>query len=724
MSPLNACRYLSYDRVRGQLRFLRPSSEPSPQLLIDLKPDQRNMLYFLLVASLVFAIPGDLLRAALEITQIPKMDGHDPAAFFFWPTWCRAKMVCLLASAAELPAGENATETQAATASLYPQLRDCLLSYSRRMLRMTKPPTGPQDLDSRSIRPSGDDRYAAQSAKKGLEKVVPRLSLGDTAMMERDFGNLLAVELSQLLCLVPEFTSCIGRDGDHGLIQILEKATEDSHLYAKLMVMIDAAERGSRVAPEDKAEGEQDDTWTVTYRKVSVFLLERIRKNGAANGLDVNTSFSSVFSTSDVNRRGTEAEASSHQLPMLKKPRARTAPFQHTQAVTVGETVYMENGQTARVIGMPEAHVVMLQFNPFSVPFSGSEGHRSGPSYVKFNKSVLIRDRRGRLMLPKAGDGLLHQPRVGSASTRKSPVWDGSRRIMSAAGPRRPAAAAATAGSDRRVASARGTVRSAMAPLLTGVEAVAGANAASTARNELELDLSFSTRPDEDVDEDVDDELLWAAEEDDGFRDSASPFATGLVTPTPDIDAIRASVSPPPLDESEAEDEIFDEVGAAVMTMSVQVTTSRDTSDTNRVAVAVALKAKEEPARPSSAAAVVSMAAAAIPSVTPLLDVDSPGAAQGLPARPMTGGGPLSLRLPRPLDPEAGPPRVTMLTMSSNFEQPQTTGDVRGGRTGRQNGRLASARLSKSTDWRPPRLSQDPKAPSGLTVSGVNMSFS
>ena len=657
------------------------------------------MLYFLLVASLVFAIPGDLLRAALEITQIPKMDGHDPAAFFFWPTWCRAKMVCLLASAAELPGGETATEIQAATASLYPQLRDCLLSYSRRMLRMTKPPTGPQGVEGRSIRPSGDDRYAAQSAKKGLEKVVPRLSLGDTAIVERDFGNLLAVELSQLLCLVPEFTSCIGRDGDHGLIQILEKATEDPHLYAKLMAMIDAAERGD-VAPEDKPEGDQDDTWTVTYRKVSVFLLERIRKNGAANGLDVNTSFSSVFSTSDVNhQRGMEAESSSHQLPMLKKPRARTAPFKRTQTVTVGETVYMENGQTARVINMPEAHVVMLQFNPFSVPFSGSEGHRAGPSYAKYNKSVLVRDRRGRLMLPKAVSDQ-HLPRAGSASMRKSPVRDGSRRVMSAAGLRSPPAAAAAA-ADRRVASARGSGRPAMAPS-TGVEAVADAN--NGARNELELDLSFSTRPDEDEEE----ELLWAAEEDDGFRDSASPFATGMVTPTADIESIRASVSPPPLFESDAEDDILDDVGAAVMTMSVQVTTSRET---NKVAVAV--RSKDE-LRPASA----------IPSVSPSLDVDNPGGTQGLPPRPVISSGPLLLRLPRPLDPEAGPPRISMHTMSNNFERPQTTGEVRGARTGRHNGRLASARLSKSTDWRPPRLAQDTNPQRGLTVSGMNMSFS
>lgn len=76
------------------LVHLPPSHAVVLRELLQWRADHRNMLYFLLVASLVYAIPGDLLRGALELTHIatsPVAARRAPGTeeYFFWTTYVR-----------------------------------------------------------------------------------------------------------------------------------------------------------------------------------------------------------------------------------------------------------------------------------------------------------------------------------------------------------------------------------------------------------------------------------------------------------------------------------------------------------------------------------------------------------------------------------------------------------------------------------------------------------
>lgn len=86
--------------------------------------------------------------------------------------------------------------------------------------------------------------------------------------------------MAQLLCLVPEFASYVGVDGDSGLSQLLEAATCDRDMYAKVVATVNAAayeQDTAAVADPDEA------AWGV-YRRLTSFLLKHIHKDKQAAG--------------------------------------------------------------------------------------------------------------------------------------------------------------------------------------------------------------------------------------------------------------------------------------------------------------------------------------------------------------------------------------------------------------------------------------------------------
>ena len=100
------------------------------EAIISAPTDQRNMFLLLLLCSLVFAIPSELMRATLEMTQLMHFNGIDTMQFFFYSPVSRARVVCLLFSAARVD------HCDFKEGGLYPKLYRCLQHMSGEIYKL------------------------------------------------------------------------------------------------------------------------------------------------------------------------------------------------------------------------------------------------------------------------------------------------------------------------------------------------------------------------------------------------------------------------------------------------------------------------------------------------------------------------------------------------------------------------------------------------------------
>mmetsp|Transcript_37474 Transcript_37474/g.98291 ORF Transcript_37474/g.98291 Transcript_37474/m.98291 type:complete len:972 (+) Transcript_37474:194-3109(+) len=388
--------------------------------VLKLRADRRNMLYFLMVCSMVYAIPADLLCGTLKLTGI----GDDVEGLFFLPLQLRANFAALLGASADLSIGKPHEE------SLYPQLRRCLKHFTSRVLRASSASPRRQASGRPSAARSGRFSLEGGMSASSRGRIMPRALSAPAAparppVSEERFGNLLAVELGQLLCLVPEFPACIGRDGDGGLIKILEECTEDVHIYAKLMALIavsssDHVGAGPAASPTSSAE---ELAASGGLAKVAPFLMERIHKDAVAAGelLGMTVGLPSRRGTSGGRSRMSITRGGSASPGGLADRQARGSSASYRRSsdyFRIGETVYTPSGQTARIIAMPTATMVHLHFNPFTAPFKAQS---SGPSFEQVHRSWLSRDSRGRVRLTYAQKASETSPRADSARYRPPP---------------------------------------------------------------------------------------------------------------------------------------------------------------------------------------------------------------------------------------------------------------------------------------------------------------
>lgn len=327
-----------------------------------------------MVSMLVYTIPGELLSGTLKLTGIgDDMEGAScfvrlgllkcenltrtstPAGLFYMPVGIRAQFAALLGSVTDLFVGKTHEE------SLYPQLRRCLQQFTNQALRASSSRPRRSSAFKRPIAEA--DRYSNQfrmsaNARGRISLPTPAASAAPSApAIQEQFGNLLAVELGQLLCLVPEFSDCVGQSGDSGLIKIFEECTVDPHIYAKLMALLSKqCEQSSRARPgspdfipeettsADFSEASPSPTESEADKapitRVVPFLMERIHKDavaaesgqGSVSSL-ADSSSQSVFEETRALERVTSAS------PTRSYSRASSAAFRRSTDYRIGETV-------------------------------------------------------------------------------------------------------------------------------------------------------------------------------------------------------------------------------------------------------------------------------------------------------------------------------------------------------------------------------------------------
>ena len=215
------------------------------------------MLYLLLVASLDFAIPSRLMATALSMAHIDRLGGvMDCMRLFLLPASARARVAMLFLSATLID------REAGVTGGLYPRLSACLQQTGMLLLRLAQCPRVALPA------PSVEVRRARSSLRAPRPAPI------------QDYGNLMAVEVAQLLCLLPEFMSFVGTADDAGLADLLQVATQDDGTYIKVLSLVNSAARQQEHLPANDADRVAWDT----YRNLTSCLLQRIQKDDFANG--------------------------------------------------------------------------------------------------------------------------------------------------------------------------------------------------------------------------------------------------------------------------------------------------------------------------------------------------------------------------------------------------------------------------------------------------------
>jgi hypothetical protein len=427
---------------RGQLEEKVTISEirgSHLESILSTNADQRNMLLLLLLSSLVFSIPSELMRATLEMTKLGTLHRVDTMKYFMVTPEIRVQVVALLMSATEI---DRRTMIEG---GLYPKLFRCLRNASQQLFRLIQgdgASTGEQrGMPTRTT--------AARNPAQLKRKPAPQTE---------GFGNLLAVELSQLLCLVPAFIGYIGQLGDQGLIKLLEVSTRDDDVYAKLMALMLSLEhemqqggvepspqedgsQSTKTAPATAVDGKAptpagepgiEATWEV-YRRITSFLLERIEKDpqaredagsAAPRGPSVFSAESAsqtqaqrgmsarsrVVSTRHQNRprvttagptrgRGPSPGGDRPGSSIGPRSRAKTAPASRPVAtVVVGDMVRKVDGSFARVVATPRDSVSL-----FNLPTTSISQGQDNPEIETVPVSCIKRDASGQWICNETG---------------------------------------------------------------------------------------------------------------------------------------------------------------------------------------------------------------------------------------------------------------------------------------------------------------------------------
>ncbi|XP_064625626.1 uncharacterized protein LOC135486618 isoform X2 [Lineus longissimus] len=195
------------DRYSGRnLKILKHSHNFLEELLNvrDQDKERSNMLLLLLVASLEFALPTQLVQKSLDTAKLAKMGKVLTMDLFLLPRDIRCCIVSILISAVKLDK-DNGQE-----GGLYNKLYLCLYYTVSELIKL---------------------QHADRIAKKSPKRDKPENPLYD------DYKSLLASEVVQLLCIVPVFFDYI--DKDVGVMNLICTATGDMQMIDKLSRLVE-----------------------------------------------------------------------------------------------------------------------------------------------------------------------------------------------------------------------------------------------------------------------------------------------------------------------------------------------------------------------------------------------------------------------------------------------------------------------------------------------------
>eukprot|EP00042_Codosiga_hollandica_P043617 m.415623 g.415623 ORF g.415623 m.415623 type:complete len:1028 (+) comp56601_c0_seq2:151-3234(+) len=356
---INDSQTAQFDRIQASQIPLSASitlgdfllKEGDLEKLLGIHVEARNMLYLLLACSMNYALPAGLILAVLDVTRLLHVSEVDVMKILKLPVVRRTQILELFKSVAALD------QLQRLTTNLYESLHENLSLTTTWLSRVAA---------------SVEDSYT-----HAIEDVVTSR-----------FGNLLAVELSHLVCLTPEMITWLQAPG---VREVLSAATCDQEIDIKLEAIISSIKQ-QQFPTQDEA------SWAI-YNAVNEHLLGTIQKKEPSYDGTVE----SLRKSSHASRRTSRVHSAMHSRAT------------HAQAPlpAQGDTIFLSMSVPSRIISIQDNYaLVQLDDSASSSarPQSGSPqstSPRSAYEYVDLRTLAFVAPRQWKVGRRTPGNKVL-----------------------------------------------------------------------------------------------------------------------------------------------------------------------------------------------------------------------------------------------------------------------------------------------------------------------------
>lgn len=322
---------------KSSVKSLSLFKRPFLENLIKARETDRercNMLLLLLVASLEFAMPSQLMKAAIESTQLGDLGGVHVFDLFILPREARCSVISLLLSGVKLD------KDMGEEGGLYDKLYLCLYYCVSELLRLCHSSTSKQD-GTKSQNPT----------KKPLSTV------------SRDSRCLIAAEVVQLFCVVPQFFHYLNKDV--GVMNMILTATADDELSDKLYLI--TQKTINMMGKQNEMFEEAAEIILRSIQNHALHVLNKTTISSTESSYVLNTwkkaiprrPASSAMVQSEYHTTG----RSSPDKSGSKLVRVNSSKIATQMQAKLGDKILLGPQTLGRIISIPESDIVLVQMD-------------------------------------------------------------------------------------------------------------------------------------------------------------------------------------------------------------------------------------------------------------------------------------------------------------------------------------------------------------------------
>ncbi|XP_013399876.1 uncharacterized protein LOC106166025 isoform X2 [Lingula anatina] len=320
--------------------------------------ERGNMFLLLLVATLEFAMPTQLIKETLDVAKLSEIGKIKSLDLFLLPREVRCSVVSLLLSAVKVDKDEKEAafpQWQCKDGGLYDRLYLCLY-YT-----------------------------VSELARLGRSRGSSSASAAKSSDMYKDYRCLLASEVVQLLCIVPAFFDFL--DKDVGVMNLVATATGDYHICDKVTDLAESVrQRGGNL----KAIYEHAADFVLNAVQENTLNLANkgFRKKKVDHVLTSKPAYpkrpqSSPLVASEYHMRGRSTPMRQYRIQSSKPAR------QTEKKPKLGERILLGPQNVARVMSIPQTDIALVQMDVVAGPH-WKESEKTPADMVTFTRDTMV----------------------------------------------------------------------------------------------------------------------------------------------------------------------------------------------------------------------------------------------------------------------------------------------------------------------------------------------
>ncbi|XP_074640976.1 uncharacterized protein LOC141898782 [Tubulanus polymorphus] len=290
--------------------------------------ERGNVFLILLVASLEFFIPVHLMKKTLEVCRLTKIGDVETMDIFLLPKDIRCTLICILLSGAKID------QDKGEEGGLYNRLYLSLYYLMQEIVKL---------------------QISSHQSSKKIKKTTK-------SQATQDCRSLLASEVVQLFCIVPEFFEYL--DKDLGIMNMIASAAGDVSVMVRLHQIFDHLS-----SHKEDAKSLREEMSQLLHNVVQAHASKVLNKSIVSIVRDQHTEIDALPKRSKSSRlNSAEFLAIGRHTPQRERPTIRPVkPKIKHKIPDIGDSVLLGPQNIGRIITIPETYLAQVQMDVIPV---------------------------------------------------------------------------------------------------------------------------------------------------------------------------------------------------------------------------------------------------------------------------------------------------------------------------------------------------------------------